>query len=141
MNRHLGLCLSTLRLGLLLSLTFGLFSCGTVPSQRPAANALDAQLLATMRERTRLWQLPTAEGGTREIDISTLICPMVTAEKLSELYRDNAGNVEYVPESQYPPGSQLWRIKGDVIGPLEVSILAVWLGPETRCYAQFRHMH
>jgi hypothetical protein len=139
MNHHKGFCLSALRWGLVPSLIFGLLACGLVSSQRPTANEFDAQLLTIMRERTRLWQLPRAEGGTREIDISALICPIVTAEKLSELQRVNAGNVEYVPDAQYPPGSQLWNIKGDVIDPMTVSMLGVWLGPKTRCEAQFRH--
>lgn len=138
MNCYPGLSHCMVRLSLVLSLTFGLYACGVVPNQRPAANELDAQLLTIMRDRTRLWQLPRAEGGTREIDISRLICPIVTSEKLTQLHTGNPSNVEYVPDSQYPPGSQLWRVKGDVIDPFTVSTLAIWLGPQTRCVAQFR---
>lgn len=75
----------------------------------------------------------------REYDISNIVCPIVTAEKLAGLRIANSSNVRFEPNAGFPPGSRSWHFKGDLVDAMTVSTLGVWLGPGDRCEAQFRH--
>lgn len=51
-------------------------------------NALYLRLTEVLDERARLWTTPRSEGGTREYDISALVCPIVSRQSLMEMYED-----------------------------------------------------
>jgi hypothetical protein len=66
-------------------------------------NELYNQLYSVLEERQRLWNLAEKEGGTRETDISSAICPLVSFRNLDKMYAD-VGNNEIVGKTYIANG-------------------------------------
>lgn len=126
-----------------------LASCGEVRTDK----ALYNQLSDIMAERKRLWETPVSEGGTREVDISDIVCPVVTEETLEDMYVDpsipkdsmpvsgEAVQYDYFETSQvYPDQTRRWAL----IKPIGIfgtaQVLDIAIAPGKFCEARYRHM-
>lgn len=108
-------------------------------------NQLYNTLLQVMTQREVLWFTPPP-NGTRDSEISGIVCPFITEKSLDEMYNDlkQLDTVEYkyfeVDGSVYVAGTRRWLIKR----PLDrggVSVLAIIIGPDAKCTAQYQHLH
>ncbi len=107
-------------------------------------NTLYNQLYKILLERGELWSTPRAEGGTRERDISHLVCPLVSEEKLNEMYSSlkYSRKLEYnyyETSVVYPDNSKRWIIK-KYYDPLRVDQIIITLASEGYCRVDYRNM-
>jgi len=122
------------------TLSLILASCGNAAITNP----LYLQLQGIMEERKQLWSIAVAKGGTRERDISYLVCPLVTEQAMEEMYAvpeiAKTMQYEYIETSQvYPPNSRRWTL----LKPLELGsgqVLSIRIASGNYCRVTYRHM-
>lgn len=106
---------------------------------RRAVNDLDAQLLSFLRERDRLWFLPQKDGGFREADVSTTVCPMLSLEGLREIVELDSRAIKYNPLTQF---GKEWRHQfsiAETTGFMRIPTLVIWLSEDgSMCDVGFR---
>lgn len=102
--------------------------------------ALYDALRAIMDERKRLWFAPPPEAN-RDLDVSATVCPLVDADRLTELHLNSARGITHQVlasgDPVFPAGTGLWEIPGER-GFLDIQVLLVWIDGD-RCKAQYRH--
>jgi len=106
-----------------------------------ATHPLHVRLAEIMDERKLLWTMPQNEGGTREPDVSAIVCPIVTEAELNELIGHPKVEYRFFEESQIsPPNSKRWTITGDRVDLLGVAQLIIVLAPDGYCEARYQHI-
>ena len=110
-------------------------SCGP----RQAVNDLDTQLLAFLRERDRLWDLPREKGGIRDGDVSNIVCPIISLQGLREIVETNRQAVQYEPLTQV---GEEWTHQFTIVettGFMRTPTLVIWLSDDgSQCNVGFR---
>jgi hypothetical protein len=101
---------------------------------------LHEKLTDLMDERNRLWDVPAAQGGTRERDISEFICPAVTRSSLDEMSKQHADIKTGVVarETGLPKGTMYWSIVKPA-GLFTTQSLMITIRPDGNCYATYTH--
>lgn len=103
-----------------------------------------AQLLSIMDDRKRLWFDPGPEG-TREFDVSTIVCPIVSEELLTTMQDQigASGDVEHLEFAEvngsYAAGTKLWSIKTPV-GNGDTAFLDITITRDATCRARYQHL-
>lgn len=129
-----------LLVGFSLGLLQPIAACGqTVPE-----NKLYNELTSIMEERRVLWFTPTAEGGSRERDISEIVCPLVNEQSLRQMYatpglRQTVSYDFFERADIYPSNTQRWMISRR-IGPITSQTLTVFVFENTSCRAIYKHI-
>lgn len=108
-------------------------------------NALYLRLSEILDERARLWTLPRSEGGTREYDISHLVCPLVSNQLLTEMYQDSISATTGPRVSYQHTNSPAWgppneRDSWDLVRRkmFHSEVLWIQLAEPDYCYARFQ---
>lgn len=127
------------------SLALGFSSVLAACEKRVQADSLLGQnLIAVMEDRRQLWVTPTAEGGSRRLDISEIICPLLPKDFIRTLNNDSSLRefLEYQfleDVGYYPENSNQIRI----LIPLDdfrAQSLTIVVSEEHFCVAQYRHI-
>jgi hypothetical protein len=109
-----------------------------------SAKELFSQIISVMQERNALWNKSNDTGGTRESDISDLVCPIVTKNDLKKISNDPnySSSVEY---NYYEDGGLIFEEKTNVwiikrkINFLETQILMIVIS-DSECRAYYQHI-
>ena len=106
-------------------------------------NELYNTLHGVLDDRQALWNLPEAQGGTRETDISDLVCPLVGFRNLDQMYAEvhdaNLVGKTYIANGMgvHPNKSFQYFIKKK-IDFVTTSFLYVVMNENGYCSAQYR---
>jgi len=123
--------------------TFVIISCLGACANKPK-NVLVDQITQVMEDRKRLWDTPKSDGGSRELDVSDLVCTIVSESNLDELRRSgDAGSFlqfDYFEASSYlPPKTKRYIFSKLIITRLSNQVLAIYMSPSEGCRATYRH--
>ena len=102
------------------------------------------RLVEIMDVRKQLWFEPPPNGA-RDYDVSSVVCPVVSEDRLSEMYTElqGSGEVEYhnfvEANDSYPANTKLWTIKRPV-GNGDTAFLDVTMTEGSICKARYQHI-
>jgi hypothetical protein len=100
-------------------------------------------LEGVMADRKRLWNLPRDQGGTRDRDVSGIVCPMVDRARLDSLHQQRPDLVKRNVITQLggvPDGTVAWILHRR-IDFFSVQSLSVYLQPDGACEGRYSHTH
>lgn len=124
---------------------FALASC----AQPSPKNELFIELSNIMEWRKELWNKTADEGGERRLDITKIVCPIVSKESLGQMFADPELGWE-LRHSHFsvPSIGEDGRWKNDyewfVKKPLNlIQSQWIWINidPDANCTARYRHTH